>query len=144
MRRLAWLLITLSIGVLVGLLAVTVLDGFQQRDRAVDQQERTIGLLEREVDRAAQARKALGADLDDANRKLDELHSVVEALVAQLAEEGAEPKVSIPQRRTTPTTSRPRAPRPTTTTTRPGPPKHGQTTTTRCTVDNPANGCFVH
>lgn len=35
------------------------------------------------------------------------------------------------------------APR-TTTTTAPGPPKHGQTTTTRCTVDDPTNGCVVH
>lgn len=145
MRRLAWLLVTLSVGVLVGLLAVTVVDGFRQRDRAVDGQERTISLLEREVERAEASRKAMSADLDDANRKLDELYAVVEALVAQLAEEGEEPKVSIPPRQGA---TRPRStPRTTTTTTTappPGPPRHGQTTTTRCAVDDPTNGCVVH
>ena len=35
-------------------------------------------------------------------------------------------------------------PTPTTTTTTTGPPRQGQTTTTRCTIDDPTNGCVVH
>lgn len=114
MKRVAVIAMMAAIGVLLGLLGVTVIEGLDERDRLIDDLTYTTAALESAL-RIEEARNAriveLRTELDAARRQLDEaqgqvvaargevaeLSRRIAALSNQIASLGAEPVVVVPE-----------------------------------------------